>query len=215
MYRMMTCFRIAPRRALIVLAVLGVLVAGFALPVSAQLYRWTNERGEVHFTEGLESIPDRFRSSATLLGHPRPPDPPALSAPPPSAGDAGSVLARIPFVPGVPIVVSARVNGGRSVQLVLDTGADRTMIAPQTLSALGADMRVVRRAMLSGVTGTTEVSTVMLESIEVGQARVAPIEVLAHNPNLTRGEGLLGRDFLDRFIVNIDTRARVLQIGRR
>jgi hypothetical protein len=203
------------QRSLTVLVIAGALAAGLPGPTSAQLYRWTNERGEVHFTEGLESIPDRFRASATLLGHPRPPDPPALSAPPPSAGDPGNVLARITFVPGAPIVVSARVNGGRSVQLVLDTGADRTMISPQTLSALGADMRAVRRGMLSGVTGTAEVNTVMLESIEVGQARVAPIEVLAHNPNLTRGEGLLGRDFLDRFNVSIDTRTRVVQIGRR
>jgi hypothetical protein len=203
------------RNSVALLALLGALVAGFALPAWAQLYRWTNDRGEVHFTEGLESIPDPFRGNATLLGHPRPPEPAALSVPPPSAAGEGAILARIPFVPGVPIVVSARVNGGRSVQLVLDTGADRTIIAPQALSALGADMRLGRRGTLHGVTGTAEVGLVVLESIEVGQAKVGPIEVLAYNPNLTRGEGLLGRDFLDRFVVNIDTRTRVVQLGRR
>jgi hypothetical protein len=76
-------------------------------------------------------------------------------------------------------------------------------------------MRLGRRGTLHGVTGTAEVGLVVLESIEVGQAKVGPIEVLAYNPNLTRGEGLLGRDFLDRFVVNIDTRTRVVQLGRR
>jgi len=111
--------------------------------------------------------------------------------------------------------VSVRVNQGRSVQLLLDTGSDRTMISRQALSALGVNMRPQRRVRIQGVTGDVEADSIMLDSIEVGEARVGPLEVIAHNPNLTRGEGLLGRDFLDRFIVNIDTRARVVLVTRR
>lgn len=197
-------------------AALLLLCASLPLSAEAQLYRWTNERGEVHFTEGIESIPEGFRAGAALLGHPQSPGP-APALPPavqPGGGDT-RILARIPFVPGVPIVVHARVNAGRSVQLLLDTGADRTMISPQALSALGVDMRPVRRATLRGVTGALDVDSVVIESIEVGEAKVGPLEVLAHNPNLTRGEGLLGRDFLDRFVVNIDTRSRVVLLSRR
>jgi hypothetical protein len=200
-------------------AALLLLCAGLPLIAEAQLYRWTNEKGEVHFSEGLESVPQRFRANAVILGHPqeRPaaaPEAGTAGGAEPAAGDA-KVLARIPFVPGSPILVNVRVNEGRSVELVLDTGADRTMIAPRALSALLVNMRPQRRAVIRGVTGIIEADSVMLESIQVGEAKVGPLEVVAHNANLTRGEGLLGRDFLDRFTVNIDTRARVVLVTRR
>ena len=199
------------------------LVAGQAGPASAQLYRWTNERGELHITEGLDSVPERFRAGAVTLGYPpaRPSAAPSGAAGTPAAGATAEtasdprVLARIAYVPGVPILVTVRINGGRSVQLVLDTGADKTMISPQTLSALGVDMRPVRRGTIRGVTGTTDVESIVLESVEVGEAKAGPLEVVAFNPNLTRGEGLLGRDFLDRFNLNIDSRAREVVLGRR
>ena len=191
------------------------LVAAAPTWAAAQIYRWTDDRGELHITEGPDSVPLRFRSSAAVLGHP-------ASAPPAAAGAGAAaapdqpVLVRIPFVPGTPIVVSARVNGGRSVQLVVDTGADRTMISPLALSALGVDMRPLARGSLRGVTGTAaDVDLVQLESLEVGEAKASPIAVVAHDANLTRGEGLLGRDFLDRFTVNIDTRAREVVLVRR
>ncbi len=193
------------------------LVAAGPTWATAQIYRWTDDRGELHLTEGPDSVPLRFRSGAAVLGQPGP-------APPAAAGTGAAVapvtdqpvLVRIPFVPGTPIVVSARVNGGRSVQLVLDTGADRTMISPLALSALGVDMRPLARGSLRGVTGTAaDVDVVRLESLEVGEAKASPIAVVVHDANLTRGEGLLGRDFLDRFTVNIDTRAREVVLVRR
>lgn len=201
----------AARSVLLLLA----LCAGLARPAQgAPLFRWTNERGEVYFTEGIESVPERFRAGATRLGDLQSASPTAPSTPAPEAA-AGSPLARIPFVPGVPIVVAARINAGRSVQLVFDTGADRTMISPRALSALGVDMRPVRRGTVQGVAGAREVEFVLLQSLEVGEAKAGPLEVVAYDANLTRGEGLLGRDFLDRFTVSIDTRARVLVLGRR
>ena len=194
------------------------LLAALATSAPAQVYRWTNERGELHITEGLESVPMQFRSGAVLLGHPAaaPAAPDSQGAGPTAPPTGQPVLARIPFVPGTPIVVTARVNGGRSVQLVLDTGADRTMISPQALSALGVDMRPLARGSLRGVTGvSTDVEVVRLESLEVGDAKATALAVVAHDANLTRGEGLLGRDFLDRFTVNIDTRAREVILVRR
>jgi hypothetical protein len=227
------------RLSITAVSVLWALIAGLAGPASAQLYRWTNDQGELHITEGLESVPERFRKGAVLLGSPParvpPPSPaqsapargatapalttsPGSTAPTPSGtvpGTDGPLLARIPFVPGSPILVTARVNGGRIVQLILDTGADITVISPQALSALGVEMRPVRAARIRGVTGTADVPSIMLDSLEVGDARASPLEVLAHDAGLSRGDGLLGRDFLDRFTVNIDTRAREVRLGRR
>lgn len=195
---------------------------GLAAPAQAQIYRWTNDQGEVSITEGLSSVPERFRSRAVLLGYPpappAPPAPAATAAPPTSVAAVmpdSPVLARVPYVQGLPIVVLARINGGRNVQLVLDTGADRTMISPEALGALGVDLRPVRRGTVRSVTGTSEVETVVVQSLEVGDAKVGPLEVLAYNPRLTRGEGLLGRDVLELFMVSIDSRAQEVVFRRR
>jgi hypothetical protein len=214
-----------PRRSLALLLLLGSLVP--AAPVRAQLYRWTDDGGEVHFTQGLASVPERVRGRAVIVGYPEQPGPapapPAAAAPatpgprPPAPGPglAEGVLARIPFVPGAPILVTVRINGGRSLRLLLDTGASRTTISPRALSALGIEVGRGAPVRLRGVTGSAEAVTAMLESLEVGEARVGPLEVVAHDANLLQGDGLLGRDFLDRFQLSIDTAARVVQIGRR
>jgi len=222
----MTGKQAATYRALLTAAVLAAAVLPVA-PAAAQFYRWTDERGELNITEGLQSVPAQFRSRATIVGQPEPrtapaaaPSAPATGAParvaPPRGSEAvEGVLARVPFVPGAPIVVTARINGGRSVRLLLDTGASHTTISPRVLSAVGVDMRASGRVSVQGVTGRAEATTVMVQSLEVGEARVGPIEVVAHDPSMLQGEGLLGRDFLDQFQVNIDTAARVVIIGKK
>ena len=224
----MTGMRVAPRLfGWIVLLVLCMASAG---PAAAQLYRWTDERGELNFVQGLENVPERHRRGAVMVGYPDRGTTPAPAAPaapggsapagprpgPAASGPAAEgILARVPFVPGAPILVTARINGGRSVRLLLDTGASHTTISPRALSALGVDMRASGRVQVRGVTGSAEAVTIMLDSLEVGEARVAPLEVTAHDANMVQGDGLLGRDFLDRFQVNIDTAGRMVLIGRR
>ena len=191
-----------------------VLGAAGAAPAGAQLYRWTNERGDVHFTQGLESVPERYRQRATLLGYPE--APPAPSPEPPAAArPSARTLTRIPFVPGSPILVDARINGGRSVRLILDTGASATVISPRTLSALGVDMSGARPTEVKGVTGTASARVVFIESIEVGAAKAGPLWVISHDAAMLQGDGLLGRNFLDQFKVTIDTRERVVIFTER
>jgi predicted aspartyl protease len=122
-------------------------------------------------------------------------------------------VARIPFTPGQPIVVSARINGGGNTQLILDTGAQGTLISPTALAALGISYRNAVRGSIKGVTGDANVLAVRIDSIEVEGARVGPLMVVSHDPGLGSGrDGLLGRDFLDNFIVTIDSAARVVTL---
>jgi predicted aspartyl protease len=67
------------------------------------------------------------------------------------------------------------------------------------------------------VTGEDQGRAVMLESLEVGEARVAPILVLAYELRLQdgEGEGLLGRDFLERFDMRIDMEGQVVILSPR
>jgi len=193
---------------------LGGLVCGAVAPVSAQIYRWTDERGEVRFSQGINSVPPQARGGAVMMSTPGPPAPSApapAETPVSTAAPAGA--ARIPFTPGRPIMVSARINGGGTTQLILDTGAQGTVISPTALAALGVSYRNAARGSIRGVTGETSVLAVRIESLEVEGARFGPLMVISHDAGLGSGtDGLLGRDFLDNFIVTIDSSSRVVTL---
>jgi hypothetical protein len=200
----------------------ALVLVMLASPAQAQLYRWVNEQGEVHFTQGLENVPERFRGGARLLGYPEatpapapiaPASPPAATPEAPPPGVRGG--ARIPFTPGEPILLTVRVNGLRTIRLLLDTGAQSTLIHTRALAAIGVDPSGGRPISVMGVTGQAEGRYVGLESLEVGEARVAPLGVIAYDLLLREGDGLLGRDFLDRFKLTVDTEARVVILAPR
>lgn len=200
------------KRAALLGIALGLAVFGLG-PVAAfaQMYRWTDEQGRTHYSQGLDSVPPRFRSSAQFLAYPDRPSAPAAAAP--SAESAGGQSARIPFTPGKPIMVTARINGTGSAQLILDTGASVTVINPRVLGGMGVGARDALRGSVRGATGTADVLFVPVESIEVGGVRSGPLRVAAHDIEMGQGDGLLGRDFLDQFTVNIDNTAGVVTLS--
>jgi len=200
--------------ALLMVLALGSLLSGALAPASAQIYRWTDERGNVQFSQGLQSVPSQFRSGAVIVGSPTQPPPSAPAPAEPAAPSAPAAgVARIPFTPGQPIVVAAKINGGGTTQLILDTGAQGTLISPTALAALGVSYRNAVRGSIKGVTGDANVLAVRIESIEVDGARFGPLMVVSHDSGLGSGrDGLLGRDFLDNFIVTIDSAARVVTL---
>ena len=177
----------------------------------AEMYRWTDEQGGTHYSQNLYSIPERFRSKAQPLTFP---ERPASPAPSPSPAEAvASQGARISFTPGKPIMVSAKINGGSSVQLMLDTGASVTVINPRALAGMGIGSSEALRGSVRGATGSADVLFVPVASIEVGSARSGPLRVAAHDVDLGQGDGLLGRDFLDQFTVNIDSTAGIVTLS--
>jgi len=185
-----------------------------ALPLAsafAQMFRWTDDQGGIHYTQGVDSVPERFRAKAQMMALPeRAPATPAS----PAAGESAPATSttKIPFTPGKPIMVSARVNGGGSANLMLDTGASVTVINPRVLASMGIGSARALRGSVKGATGSADVLFVPIESIEVGNARSGPLRVAAHDVELAQGDGLLGRDFLDQFTVTIDSTAGTVTI---
>ncbi len=59
---------------LLALSFLGMLLAPFV--ATAQAYRWVDEQGKVHYAEGLDSVPERYRATARSLEFPKAPPPP-------------------------------------------------------------------------------------------------------------------------------------------
>jgi predicted aspartyl protease len=121
-------------------------------------------------------------------------------------------MATVPFVVGTPIVVEARINGAGPVALVLDTGADRTMVAPAALARLGIGLPGTYGAEVRGVTGTTRADVLWIESLDVAGARAGPLPIVAHDADIPLADGLLGRDFLSLFSVTIDPRTGTVRL---
>ena len=169
----------------------------------AQMYLWEDEQGTVHYTNELQSVPEPYRSRARFV--------PASPMAPPAVAPAQGIT-RIPFTPGSPILVSARINGGGPVTLILDTGADRTLLTPMALWRLGISTDNAPPAEIKGATGTARAALVQVLSVEVGEARAGPLLIIAHDADLKQAEGLLGRDFLERFTVTIDAKERVVTL---
>jgi len=188
------------------LILISALFPGLA---SADIYYWVDDRGTQYYTTRLESIPEPYRSKAQLLPLPTsPPAPPELERSPSPKG-----LTKIPFTPGLPVLVSAKINGAGPIALILDTGSDRTLVTPAALQRLGISTENGPRGILKGVTGTSYVDAVWVSSVEVGEARVGPILIIAHDADLKAADGLLGRDFLAHFNVTIDSKERVVTLA--
>jgi hypothetical protein len=181
------------------------------LPAQAlgDIYYWVDDQGTQHYNTRLESIPESYRSKAVPLSLPTsPPVPPEITPRPLPKG-----LTKIPFTPGSPVLVSAKINGNGPITLILDTGADRTMVAPSALSRLGISFENALRGVVRGVTGASYAEAVWVNSVEIEEAMVGPLLIIAHDADLKGADGLLGRDFLANFNVTIDSKEQVVTLA--
>lgn len=201
------------------LVLTALLLLGRAAPSAAQIYRWVDETGVPHFSEGIDSVPGRYRSTAVPLGlrnAPLAPSAPTAAPQAPGAGGAaGTGGTEIKFEPGKPIVVEAQINGSTQTKLILDTGADRTVINPRVLAAAGVSLTEGPGAQIRGVAGTAPARGAQLDSIAVGGAKVGRLMVISHDIEQEGVDGLLGRDFLEQFKVSIDSKAGVATLSPR
>jgi predicted aspartyl protease len=197
------------------LVLVGALAVGPSIAL-AQFYRWVDERGTAHFAEGLDNVPERYRSVAVPLGMRNRPTP---SAPQPGVATvATGAPTEIRFGPGRHIIVDARINGGPSVKLILDTGAAGTLISPRALAASGVSLtRGTRVGRSRGIAKDVEVEVaqVAIDSLEVGGARVGRMVVSSYDMDMPEVEGLLGQDFLGNFNVTIDSNEGLVKLVKK
>ena len=174
----------------------------------SDIYYWIDNQGIRNYTATLESVPEEYRSRAEALSLlPPPPPPPELKPSSPNKGPT-----RIPFSPGSPVLVQARINGIGPVTLILDTGAEGTIISPSVLSRLGLSSENTPPIILKGVTGMGYASRVWVDFIEVGETRVGPLLIAVYEADLKGAAGLLGRDFLSHLKVTIDPKEKVVTL---
>ncbi len=202
-------------RALCLVLVVLATVALAPSIARAQFYRWVDDQGNAHYAEGIDSVPQRYRTSAMPLGYR---NSPASTETVGATSATASAPAEIRFVPGRHIIVDARINSGPTVKLILDTGAGHTLISPRALAASGVSLtRGTRAGKTRGVAKDVEVeiTQVAIDSLEVGAARVGRMLVASYDMDMNEAEGLLGQDFLGNFNVTIDSNAGVVKLVKK
>jgi predicted aspartyl protease len=105
------------------------------------------------------------------------------------------------------------INGKGPFRLVLDTGASRSALLPRVARALGVPIQP-SSMRVHGVTGSTDVSTVAIDQLEVGELLIESTR-LPIVPDVFGGaDGVLGNEALGDKRIFIDFRRDRIEISR-
>jgi len=206
-------------------ASIALAVACLPAAVAAEIYRWTDAQGRVHFTQDLSQVPPEHRGGAAgaarasgegrvqTFESPVPSGPAALAHDGPGASDSSptgrAYRVRVQRA-GPSLLVVARVNGVHEVPFLIDTGATDVLI-PRSVAErigleVGSDTRTKRYTTANGV---VEHPLVMLDSVDLGGAvaREVPASI---GPEMQFG--LLGLSYFNRFTVHVDAAEGVVTL---
>ena len=190
--------------------ILLIILLTVLVPSSyAEMYKWVDEKGTVHFTDDLSSIPEKYRPDAETRkppkenSTPRPKEKPKPSLPPKVSEPEGIIVDL--FRKHELLLAEVILNGRVRQYFIVDTGASFTLINRPTAKELGITIDE-NTPFMPIFTASTLIFTplVTLRSIRVGEAEVENVDVLIHDmPSATAG--LLGNSFLNKFKVMIDS----------
>jgi len=178
---------------------------------SAEMYKWVDEKGTVHFADDLSRIPEKYRSDAEMRKAPREvpltekkgksafPDSPA-----PKVLEPGGIEVSL-FRRGEIWMAEAVLNGRVRQNVIVDTGASFSLISWQAAREL--DLTIDENTPFIPVASVSNViltPLVTLRSLQVGRAEMENVDALIHS--IPSGQdGLLGNSFLNKFKVVLDS----------
>lgn len=187
-------------------------------PAAAEVYRWTDEQGRLHFAQNLDQVPESFREAALAsASEARAPESPvqtyrsaAHSAPARRSFGRDGAL-RVPFErQGTLMKVEARVNDRVDVPFYVDTGASGVALPLAMVERLGIPLGpATPSVVVSTANGPVRVPVVQLDSVELGGARVEGLEATVIS---SMEIGLLGGSFFNHFVYAVDAAENVISL---
>jgi clan AA aspartic protease (TIGR02281 family) len=195
------------------LALLALLVA--AGPAGAEIYRWTDAEGRVHFTQDLSQVPlQQRRQAESRASKPGRRDAVQIYSSSDAASSAPASIRRgrqpgnetvyriRVSRAGTGMIVSARLNRSVTARFLIDTGASDVLIPQSVADQLGIQIGPeTRTKRYSTANGIIENPVVMLRSVDLGGAIVENVPA-SISPSMK--VGLLGLSFFNHFTYNID-----------
>jgi hypothetical protein len=196
--------------------------SGFA----ADLYKWTDENGNLHFTDSVQNVPEKHRDQIEKKVYES--EAPSSSAPQvrtqqafrPSEYEGRREKSprrfEVPYRPyegsAKRVIVYVVFNNTANVPVAIDTGAPETVISTRLAEKLGLfnedQGRLVVRT--GGIGGPAPAIRSIIDTIQVGGARSEFVPVTVINSLSPAFEGLLGLDFVSNYNVIIDSKRRVV-----
>ncbi len=194
-----------------------LLVLLVSTTAGAEIYRWTDAQGRVHFTQRLDKVPAAHRAAARR-GVSKEAKPAPRAESPPAALQLSRSRARsrragieIPFERmGSVMRVNVRLNDQVVAPFLIDTGASGVSLPAAVADQLGlvvttsTPTRTMRTA-----NGLVSRPVVTLDAVELGGARVEQLEATV---NPTMEIGLLGGTFFNNFVYQVDAAAGVIRL---
>jgi clan AA aspartic protease (TIGR02281 family) len=183
---------------------LGALLLGYISitppAIAGEMYRWVDEQGRVHLTD----TPPKSRSALQEYKVYQPSAPNQAPEPsgPPMAGPGRVKMT--PTKPGGTVIVDATLNRHLTVPMLLDTGADFTVLTKEVAGDLRLSaLERLPKQEFKTAGGAVRFPIATLQSLRVGPAEARDVEVAididGHMPM-----GLLGMTFLRHFKVTVD-----------
>ncbi len=193
------------RFLLLCIALLAILI----LPSYAEMYKWVDDKGTVHFTDDLSTIPEKYREDAETRKPSK-----EISTSQPKEKPKPFLPARTVEPDGISVdlvrkhellLAEVVLNGRIRQYFIVDTGASFTLINKSTARELGITVDE-STPFIPIFTASSLIFTplVTLSSIRVGEAEVENVDALIYNMP-SESAGLLGNSFLNKFKVVLDS----------
>ncbi|HEY5657353.1 MAG TPA: retroviral-like aspartic protease family protein [Myxococcota bacterium] len=177
----------------------------------AEIYRWTDAEGHLHFTENLDQVPLQYRERARRGAESPPPSKLQTYSTPTrdpatAQGARYGEQIRIPFVrDGSLMRVDVQLNDQLSAPFLVDTGASGISLPSHVAEQLGVRIRSdTPHVNVVTAAGVVARPVVTLQSVQLGRARVEGLEATV-NPAMQ--VGLLGGTFFNNFVYQVDAAA--------
>jgi predicted aspartyl protease len=108
------------------------------------------------------------------------------------------------------LTIDVQINGNGPFHFVVDTGADRTVIAEDVARQLG--LAISEPVMVEGVVRTVRVDTVRIQTVSVGSITHEDIKTPVLPRAQLLADGYLGLDIIDGYRLTLDFKNRALQL---
>jgi hypothetical protein len=194
---------------------------------SADYYKWTDENGNLFFSDSFQNVPEKYRGQIEKRGFkddnaPSPSEPIVKTRQeklPSGYGESKEKQSKRFEVPYTPyegsskrVIIAVVFNDSVTAPMAIDTGAPDTMISVKLAEKLGLFNEDQGRLVIQtgGIGGTAPAIRSIINNIRVGSAKSEFIPTTVIDSISDSFEGLLGLDFVSNFSVTIDSKRKVV-----
>jgi hypothetical protein len=205
---------------------IAILIIFCSSGFSADYYKWTDESGNLHFSDSFQNVPEKYRDQIEKKAY-------RDNAPSTSESVVNAQQRKrypkyeeskekslkrfeVSYTPyegsAKRVIIWVIFNGSVTAPIAIDTGAPETMISVKLAEKLGLfdedQGRLVVKA--GGIGGTAPAVRSIIDEIQVGGAQSQFVPTTIVQSFSDAFEGLLGLDFVSNYSVTIDSKRKVV-----